>query len=143
MYRLCSKLKALKEPLRKLNNKHFSHISERAKIAEETLLSIQQQLHDNPTDCSLQSEMAAMKIKASNLAEAERSFCSQLAKARFLQNSDRGTKFFHDLIKSSRSQNHIASISLTDGSRSKLENQVRLLCIFIKIYWALIFPVLD
>ena len=65
-----------------------------------------------------------MKIKAFNLAEADRSSCSQLAKARFFQYSDRGTKFFHGLIKTSRSRNHITSISLTDGNRSKSENQV-------------------
>ena len=54
MFRLCRKLKLLKEPLEVLNKMHFSHISSRAVVAEASLCDIQQQLHDNPTDTLLQ-----------------------------------------------------------------------------------------
>ncbi|PSS17592.1 Ribosome-binding protein like [Actinidia chinensis var. chinensis] len=40
MYKLCRKLKALKQPLKELNKLHFSHISPRAAAAEEDLLQV-------------------------------------------------------------------------------------------------------
>ncbi|GFS40060.1 hypothetical protein Acr_00g0066450 [Actinidia rufa] len=102
----------------------FSHISARTEEAEENLVQAQQQLHDNPGDSVLQATVLELRSKALKLAEAELSFCSQLAQAKYLKNSDKGTKFFHNLIKSNRAKNFIASITLEDGSRSTSNNQV-------------------
>ncbi|GFZ21585.1 hypothetical protein Acr_29g0007470 [Actinidia rufa] len=124
MYRLCKRLKALKGPLKFLNRQQFSHISARAEEAEENLVQAQQQLHDNPGDSVLQATVPELRSKALKLAEAELSFCSQLAQAKYLKNSAKGTKFFHNLIKSNRAKNFIASITLEDGSRSTSNNQV-------------------
>ncbi|GFS35151.1 hypothetical protein Acr_00g0038130 [Actinidia rufa] len=77
MFRLCKKLKGLKDPLRKLNRNHFFHISIRAEVAEKDLHDAQQLLHENPRDESLKSRVAELRLKASNLAEAEFSYCSQ------------------------------------------------------------------
>ncbi|GFY92742.1 hypothetical protein Acr_08g0011380 [Actinidia rufa] len=65
-----------------------------------------------------------LRSKALKLAEAEMSFCSQLAKAKFLKNSDKGTNFFHNLIKNRRVKSNIPSIILEDGSRSTSNKQV-------------------
>ncbi|GFY81235.1 hypothetical protein Acr_01g0010440 [Actinidia rufa] len=124
MYKLCKRLKALKGPLKILNRQQFSHISARTEEAEENLAQAQQQLHDNPGDSVLQATVLELRSKALKLAEAELSFCSQLAQAKYLKNSDKGTKFFHNLIKSNRAKNFIASITLEDGSRSTSNNQV-------------------
>ncbi|GFZ11471.1 hypothetical protein Acr_22g0008690 [Actinidia rufa] len=124
MFRLCRKLKFLKEPLKELNKKHFSHITSRAAAAEADLYEIQQKLHDNTSDRLLQEQMVKMKQTAFNLAEAERSYCSQLAKMKYLKNSDRGSKFFHDLIKIHRNRGQIVSINLSNGSRSKSQQEV-------------------
>ncbi|GFY83047.1 hypothetical protein Acr_02g0012870 [Actinidia rufa] len=59
-----------------------------------------------------------LRSKALKLAEAEMSFCSQLAKAKFLKNSDKGTKFFHNLIKIRHIKSGIPSITLGDETRS-------------------------
>ncbi|GFY99199.1 hypothetical protein Acr_13g0006000 [Actinidia rufa] len=74
MFRLCRKLKLLKDPLKVLNKKHFSHISSR--VAEERVQEIQQQLHDNPINTHLYEQMAELKPLAFRLEEAERSYCS-------------------------------------------------------------------
>ncbi|GFY95893.1 hypothetical protein Acr_11g0001990 [Actinidia rufa] len=124
MYKLCKRLKALKGPLKILNRQQFSHISARTEEAEENLVQAQQQLHDNPGDSVLQATVLELRSKALKLAEAELSFCSQLAQAKYLKNFDKGTKFFHNLIKSNRAKNFIASITLEDGSRSTSNNQV-------------------
>ena len=81
MFRICKKLKALKSPLKSLNKLHFSHISARAEAAEQELLQAQQNLHDNVADQQLQTEIPELRSRSIKLAEAERSFYSQLAKA--------------------------------------------------------------
>ncbi|GFZ12259.1 hypothetical protein Acr_23g0006440 [Actinidia rufa] len=121
---LCRKLKLLKEPLKVLNKKHFSHISSRPAAAETSLYDMQQKLHDNPMDIQLQERMAELKSYAFRLAEAERSYCSQLAKSKYLKESDKGTKFFHDLIKSNRNKNQIISLTLPNGSRTSSYQEV-------------------
>ncbi|GFZ17714.1 hypothetical protein Acr_26g0009840 [Actinidia rufa] len=50
----------------------------------------QQQLHNNPNDSELQAAIPILRAKALKLAEAEMSFCSQIAKAKFLKNTDKG-----------------------------------------------------
>ncbi|GFS28741.1 hypothetical protein Acr_00g0003640 [Actinidia rufa] len=124
MYRLCKKLKALKEPLKAMNRQNFSHIAARAEAAETELLQAQQKLHDNPGDIILQSTVPDLRRKAIKLAEAELSFCSQLAKAKYLKNSDKGTKFFHDMIKSNQAKNQIISLIKSDGTATTSANQI-------------------
>ncbi|XP_057485879.1 uncharacterized protein LOC130772160 [Actinidia eriantha] len=82
MYKICRKLKAVKDPLKDLNRKEFSHISSRAEAAEEELIRAQQHLYDNPEDQNLQIGIPELRTKALKLAEAELSFCSQLTKAK-------------------------------------------------------------
>ncbi|GFZ12807.1 hypothetical protein Acr_23g0011920 [Actinidia rufa] len=132
MFRLCKKLKALKGPLRTLNKLHYSHISARAQAAEDDLLEAQQLLHDNPRDDSLQSKVVDLRGKACRLDEAEISFCSQLAKAKYLKNCDKGTKFFHDLIKNNRTRNQVVSLTKSDGVVTTSPQQVSSL--FVEYY---------
>ncbi|GFZ07108.1 hypothetical protein Acr_19g0000450 [Actinidia rufa] len=58
-------------------------LTSRTAAAGARLYDIQQQLHDNPTDSLLQDRMVEVKSSALRLAEAERSYCSQLAKIKF------------------------------------------------------------
>ncbi|GFZ13128.1 hypothetical protein Acr_23g0015130 [Actinidia rufa] len=132
MFRLCKKLKALKGPLRTLKKLHYSHISARAQAAEDDLLEAQQLLHDNRGDDSLQSKVVDLRGKACRLAEAEISFCSQLAKAKYLKNCDKGTKFFHDLIKNNRARNQVVSLTKSDGVVTTFPQQVSSL--FVEYY---------
>ncbi|GFZ13032.1 hypothetical protein Acr_23g0014170 [Actinidia rufa] len=124
MFRLCTKLKTLKDPLKSLNRHHFAHISARAQAAAEELVDLQKLLYDIPTDIQLQVRVSDLRSKAIKLAEAEASYCSQLAKAKYLKNCDRGTKFFHGLIKSRRAKSSITSITLESRERSNSNSQV-------------------
>ncbi|GFY96156.1 hypothetical protein Acr_11g0004620 [Actinidia rufa] len=98
MFKLCRKLKVLKGPLKALNKMHFSHISARAAAAEEDLLQVQQQLHDNPTDSSLQIRVASLKKQSFRLAEANRSFCLQFGECSGLCISNTKSNVFMDGI---------------------------------------------
>ncbi|GFS40430.1 hypothetical protein Acr_00g0068500 [Actinidia rufa] len=78
---------------------------------------------DSPGDTTLQSTVPDLRVKAIKLAEAELSFCSQLAKAKYLKNSDKGIKLFHDLIKSNKIKNQIISLTKADGAATTSPNQ--------------------
>ncbi|GFY90988.1 hypothetical protein Acr_07g0011840 [Actinidia rufa] len=92
-------------------------------IRHMELQQAQQRLHSNPNDPEFQAAIPNLRAKALKLAEAEMSFCSQIAKAKFLKNTNKGTKCFHNMIKSKRMRNNIPSISLGDGSRSTSSKQ--------------------
>lgn len=53
-FALCTKLKILKEQLKILNQKHFSHISARAERAHMELKKVHMQLHNHSTNILLQ-----------------------------------------------------------------------------------------
>ncbi|KAH6775925.1 hypothetical protein C2S52_013486 [Perilla frutescens var. hirtella] len=96
---LCKKLTGLKQPLKNLNALHFSHISSRAKEASEALKHTQRRLDAQPNNIQLRTELSSRRDHASFLAEAERQFYAQKAKIRHLNLADKGTKFFHSLVK--------------------------------------------
>ncbi|KAK6120216.1 hypothetical protein DH2020_046122 [Rehmannia glutinosa] len=96
---LCKKLKAFKPSLKELNNFHFSHISSRVKQVKTALKNSQIQLHADPLNSALCDSVKELKAKETFLAKAERSFLAQKAKCDFLNNSDRNTKFFHNIVK--------------------------------------------
>ncbi|GFZ11073.1 hypothetical protein Acr_22g0004710 [Actinidia rufa] len=92
-------------------------------LQKKIYFQVQQQLHDNPRDASLQNKVATLKVKSFRLAEGERSFCSQLAKAKYLKNCDKGTKFFHELIKNNRARRQIVALTKEDGPAPLLSSR--------------------
>lgn len=52
-YSLCKKLQSLKEVFKKLNDKHFAHISSWADFASKKIGIAQVELHDGPTNIQL------------------------------------------------------------------------------------------
>ncbi|KAL2476070.1 Uncharacterized protein Adt_36806 [Abeliophyllum distichum] len=60
---LCAKLKGLKQPLKSLNKREFSHIAERAASARIALSTAQQSLHDQPSNVFLQQQVARFEEK--------------------------------------------------------------------------------
>lgn len=113
---LCKKLLGLKGEFKKLNEKHFAHISSRAETVMSALKEEQLKLHDNPLNVELQSRVASMRKKAMDLCEVERSFYFQKAKCGYLNNSDKCTKFFHSMVKRNAKRNFIATIRKGDGT---------------------------
>ncbi|XP_022880649.1 uncharacterized protein LOC111397917 [Olea europaea var. sylvestris] len=89
-FSLCKKLHSLKGLLKKMNAKHFAHISSRAEIVH-------------------------LRKEANTLCEAERSFYYQKAKYVHLKNSDKCTKYFHSLANRNVKRNFILAILMRDG----------------------------
>lgn len=79
-FQLFMKLRDLKPELKKLNAKHYSHISERYKGANEKLIETQARIHDNPSNTVLKAQVATLRKEASRLKDAERAFFSAKSK---------------------------------------------------------------
>lgn len=65
-----------------------------------------------------------VRRKAELLLEAERLFLAQKAKCKYLNQGDRCTKFFHDLIKRNNKRNAIVTICKRDGSFTVDGNEI-------------------
>ncbi|GFP87665.1 line-1 retrotransposable element orf2 protein [Phtheirospermum japonicum] len=121
---LCRKLKLLKGPLKQLNAKHFSHISERCERANKALKHAQQQFHDSLGDDALKDQVCTLRKEATWLGEAERHFYNQQAKSMHLKLSDKCTKFFHSLLNKNTRRNHIVKVKRDDGSFTSSKDEV-------------------
>ncbi|XP_022849901.1 uncharacterized protein LOC111371993 [Olea europaea var. sylvestris] len=113
---LCKKLHSLKGELRKFNEKHFSHISSRAKTATSVLKTVQLELQGDPLSIELQGKVASTRKIAMDLCEAKMNFYYQRAKREYLKNNDKCTKFFHSMVKRNTKRNFIATVSKGDGT---------------------------
>ncbi|KAK6142302.1 hypothetical protein DH2020_022650 [Rehmannia glutinosa] len=113
-FMLCKKLKHLKRPLKELNYKHFLHISSRATKVNENLERAQLHLHDDPTNVDLWNFVATIRKQTMSLSESERCFYYQQAKCKHLNQSDRDTKFFHDLVKRNKKRNQVVVVCKED-----------------------------
>lgn len=60
-FQLASKLRALKPELKALNEKHFSHISERFKKANIELVEAQARLHDDPCSEAMREQVGKLR----------------------------------------------------------------------------------
>lgn len=107
-YRLKEKLRRLKGKLRSLDKHRFQHISEQAKRAKKELEEAQ---HGLLAGGEPSSEYGTIRRKATILVEAEKSFYQQRVKSVYLKNSDRNTKFFHDLVKRNNKRNAIITLT--------------------------------
>lgn len=111
-FALKQKLNSLKRPLKQLNSKHFSHISIRAKTAIEELEMEQQILLSGGTTLK---DVKLLRARAEYLMEAERLFFAQKTRCQLLQQGDRCSKFFHDLIKRTNRRNATQVLTKNDG----------------------------
>ena len=117
-FTFCRRLKLLKGPLKTLNQEHFSHIQTRAETARQHVEALQDLLMDRPHDITLQQELRSARDSAWRLCQAERSFCYQKAKCRYLASSDRNSKLFHQTVRRRMKSNEIVSITTASGAQT-------------------------
>ncbi|CAH9104768.1 unnamed protein product, partial [Cuscuta epithymum] len=78
----------------------------------------------SPIDEELQEQLLLARKKATFLGEAEASFFQQRAKAMHILEADKGTRYFHAIVKRNAARNVISSITREDGSITKSLNDV-------------------
>ncbi|VFQ82141.1 unnamed protein product [Cuscuta campestris] len=79
-FRICRKLKLLKQPLRNHNKLEFGHISSRATEARQLYTSTLKRMILDPNNPNLIAESEAIRKKASFLVDAERAYYQQKSK---------------------------------------------------------------
>ncbi|CAH9101719.1 unnamed protein product [Cuscuta europaea] len=131
-FRLACKLKRLKGPLKELNYNAFGHISEKAKAANIEYKRVHALLLLSPLDEDIKNEVALAKKSALYLKKVEEDFFRKKAKANHLFQSDRGTKYFHSIVRKNVVKNSIMSIKLANGYPTTSLDQVG--CEFVSFY---------
>lgn len=131
-YIFCMKLKALKSPLRILNKRNFSHISERVKRAQDSYAIVQSLLENDPSSVLLKAKVKECRETTNFHLEAERLFLQQKLKNQHLMLADRGGKYSHSLIRKKNSSNVISALVKSDGSYTTSHDEV--VTEFLKYY---------
>lgn len=121
---LFSKLKSLKGPLKELNKKEFSHISERAKKANLDFQTAVDDLDVTVADAEARNNVHHLRQQAQFLAGAERHFFGQKLKTKHLIAADRGSKYFHALVKNKNRVNSINRVIDSSGNLTTSIEQV-------------------
>lgn len=120
MFRISQKLKLLKNGVRSFAKENYSNLEKRVQEAHCTLLSAQNLLLLYPTERNAISEASAFG-SWSVLAKAEESFLLQRSHINWSKEGDCGSAYFHRLIATRRSINHIHF--LLDESGTRIEGQ--------------------
>ncbi|KAJ8749245.1 hypothetical protein K2173_018724 [Erythroxylum novogranatense] len=114
MYRFSRKLRRLKEVLKHWNKDVFGNVFDRVRQAEATVKSLEQIFDSTQADVDLVN----LKSSQANLFQAlaaEEDFWRQKARAKWLQEGDRNTQFFHSSVLAKRSRLHISKLKNDQG----------------------------
>lgn len=105
-FKLVRSLKLLKRPLRSLNKRHFSGISDRVKEQKEKVDILRRALLTSPNSATAQEEHAE-RDKLNVLLKAEEKFYRQRSRVRLADVGDRNTHFYHMTVSTHATRNHI------------------------------------
>lgn len=109
-YILSSKLKGLKHPLKKLNKEEFAHISERANWASTEFQEALGNLNVITASEEEKANVNRLRLKANFLLDAEKHFFAQKLKIKHLISADKGSSYFHSLVKKNNQRHSISSV---------------------------------
>ncbi|XP_024963364.1 uncharacterized protein LOC112503581 [Cynara cardunculus var. scolymus] len=114
MFRVTSHLKALKTPLRKLQNSYHNR-GKRVSFLKTELDRIQLDVDKDPSNDELGLELGHIRIAYQNACWDEEYAAKQWAKIKWLNEGDMNTKFFHKVIKERHYSNTIHSVCTSGG----------------------------
>ncbi|KAL9232820.1 hypothetical protein vseg_007885 [Gypsophila vaccaria] len=125
MFQVVHKLKILKSDLRKLNTGLFSNVEHSADMAVQLLHSRQIDLQARPDDLVLLRAEKEAAISSRFLLEANHRFLIQRAKAKWVQDGDENTTFFHSCIKERRQGNRVVMIRSISGGMAETSETIQ------------------
>ncbi|KAL9227684.1 hypothetical protein vseg_003343 [Gypsophila vaccaria] len=115
MFRLVSKLKKLKHPLKELNRNTFSNIEIQATEMELKIQKLQEQLGQNPLNWHLREEEDQARKDYIPIKEAKVSYLAQQAKQAWIKDGDMNSAYFHGVIRGRRNKNKVMMIEDAHG----------------------------
>nr|GEV88392.1 hypothetical protein [Tanacetum cinerariifolium] len=114
MYKVVKRLKILMKPLRKLLYDQ-SNILKKVKHLRHELDEVQRALDSDPTNKDLREDEAAYLQAFNDATLVEEHFLRQKEKVKWLKLGDSNTAYFHKVVKSQASRNHIDSVMAANG----------------------------
>lgn len=115
MFKLWSKLKDLKQNLRKPNKREFFDIFERVCKYIQMLERVQTRLQEDPLNQIVLDEERAIVNQFWRLLRQEEDFYKQHSRAYWIRISNSNTKYFHNFVKIRNVRTKIMSLKLHDG----------------------------
>uniref|UniRef100_A0A803PID8 Uncharacterized protein n=1 Tax=Cannabis sativa TaxID=3483 RepID=A0A803PID8_CANSA len=125
MYRVITKLKALKKAFKELNSQFFCDIQAQEIQARNTLDECQDKLHQQLFDTDLQLLEQAAKDDFVSKHKSYLTFLHQKAKLTWVKDGDENSALFHTSIRQRRRQNQVLSITNADGKRVDEPSEVK------------------
>ncbi|XP_074306260.1 uncharacterized protein LOC141641499 [Silene latifolia] len=105
MYKVITKLKLLKAPLKTLNKNRFSDIEKAVGVARVLLEELQIQMHNSPIDVNIMAAEREAAASYSQLCKMQHSYLSKKAKVDWIKFGDDNTRFFHSHIRARQIHN--------------------------------------
>ncbi|KAJ9536731.1 hypothetical protein OSB04_un000116 [Centaurea solstitialis] len=115
MFSLVTRLKALKQPFRKLRGS-YGNLSDRVRVLKHELDVVQLAADLDPSNAVLQEDLAHLRVAYQHACWVELRAAKQRAKVRWLEDGDANTKYFHHVVREKRHVNHIQAVSNVDGN---------------------------
>lgn len=118
MFELVQKLRNLNQKLQGLHKREYVDVVARAEEAQCELLRVQELLHADMFNLALHEKEREVDAQFRCLNENALSLLSQRAKAQWLQQVDRNTKFLYALLQQQQYRSRILTLFQTfDGSQ--------------------------
>ncbi|KAJ9536472.1 hypothetical protein OSB04_un000353 [Centaurea solstitialis] len=115
MFRLLTKLKALKTPLRRLRST-YGNLSEKVNSLKNELDVVQLACDMDPFNDELKQDLEALRGAYQQALRDENLAARQRAKVKWLKEGDSNTRFFHNTVKEKRHVQRIQSVCDMGGT---------------------------
>nr|XP_027093687.1 uncharacterized protein LOC113714086 [Coffea arabica] len=110
---LAAKLRGMKQVLRQWSTLSFGDIFETIRGAERELVDVETKYDLDPSD-ALRCELHQAQARLRRALSIEEGFWRQKARAKWLQDGDRNSKFFHSLVAERRRRSVIHRVRRSD-----------------------------
>ncbi|KAJ9536667.1 LOW QUALITY PROTEIN: hypothetical protein OSB04_un000140 [Centaurea solstitialis] len=114
MYRITTRLKSLKEPLRKLR-RSYGNLTVKVADLKVELDVIQLACDLDPFNVELKEDLEALRVAYLQACRDECVCMKQRAKVQWLNEADSNTRFYHNVVKERRHSNQVRSVCNSDG----------------------------
>ncbi|KAJ9536437.1 hypothetical protein OSB04_un000395 [Centaurea solstitialis] len=114
MFRLTSKLKNLKKPLRRLRSS-YGNLTERTIRLKHELDVVQLAIDFDPSNGVLREDLEHLRDAYQQACWMDLSAVRQRAKVKWLMEADSNTKYFHHVLKEKRNLQHYYAVSNGEG----------------------------
>lgn len=123
MYRVSKKIKSMKRVIKSFSKDNYSGIEKRVAEAQQVVIQLQEITMSNPSPANAERVLEAER-KWKLLAEAKESFFCQRSHITCFSAGDSSTAFYHRMVATRKSINHIHYLIAADGARIESQGDI-------------------